>query len=44
MEKEFLTRIQKGFPISERPFAELAEELGSSEEELLDLYRRLKEE
>ncbi|WP_456381234.1 siroheme decarboxylase subunit alpha [Hydrogenimonas sp.] len=44
MEKEFLTRIQKGFPIAERPFAELAEELGSSEEELLDLYRRLKEE
>jgi DNA-binding Lrp family transcriptional regulator len=44
MEKEFLTRIQKGFPIAERPFAELAAELGSGEAELLALYRRLKDE
>ncbi|WP_300364396.1 Lrp/AsnC family transcriptional regulator [Hydrogenimonas sp.] len=44
MEKEFLTAIQKNFPISERPFAELAKELGSSEEEVLALYKRLKDE
>ena len=44
MEKEFLTRIQKGFPITERPFADLAKTLGSGEEEVLDLYRRLKKE
>ena len=44
LEKEFLTRIQKGFPVSRRPFAELAEELGSDEDTLIDLYKRLKEE
>jgi hypothetical protein len=27
MEKEFLTSIQKSFPISRRPFADLAREL-----------------
>ncbi len=43
LEKEFLTRIQKSFPIAQRPFAMLAEELGSSEEELIDMYRRLRE-
>ncbi len=44
LEKEFLTRIQKGFPIVKRPFAQLAEELGSDGERLIDLYKRLKEE
>ena len=44
MEKEFLTLIQKNFPISRRPFADLARQLGSSEAEVLDLYRKLKEE
>ncbi len=43
LEKEFLTRIQKSFPITRRPFAQLAEELGSSEAELIDMYRRLRE-
>ncbi|SFV57039.1 Heme biosynthesis protein related to NirD and NirG / Heme biosynthesis protein related to NirL and NirH [hydrothermal vent metagenome] len=44
MEKEFLTRIQKSFPIDERPFAVLAKELGSSEKELIDLYQKLRDE
>ena len=44
MEKEFLTLIQKSFPISERPFADLAKELGSSEKEVLALYRQLKDD
>ncbi len=44
MEKEFLTLIQKEFPVGRRPFAELAKELGSSEEEILELYARLKDE
>ncbi len=44
MEKEFLTLIQKRFPITKRPFAELADALGSGEEEVLALYKRLKEE
>ncbi|WP_457597103.1 siroheme decarboxylase subunit alpha [Hydrogenimonas sp.] len=43
LEKEFLTRIQQGFPVSRRPFADLADELGSDEESLLNLYRDLKE-
>jgi len=44
MEKEFLTLIQKRFPVAQRPFAELAKTLGGSEEELLALYKRLKDE
>ena len=44
LEKEFLTRIQKSFPVAKRPFAQLAEELGTDEERLVELYRRLKEE
>ena len=44
LEKEFLTRIQKSFPVTKRPFARLAEELESDEERLVELYRRLKEE
>ena len=44
MEKEFLTRIQKNFPVCKRPFAHLAEELGSSEEELIALYGKLRDE
>ncbi|WP_456389387.1 siroheme decarboxylase subunit alpha [Hydrogenimonas sp.] len=43
MEKEFLTLIQKGFPVSQRPFADLAEKLESNEDDVLDLYRSLKE-
>ncbi len=44
MEKEFLTLIQREFPVCRRPFAELAKELGGTEEEILNLYSRLKEE
>ncbi len=44
MEKELLHLIQKEFPLTRRPFLELAKELGSSEEEVLDTYKRLKEE
>ncbi len=44
MEKEFLTLIQKSFPVSRRPFADLAAELGCAEEELLTLYAKLKEQ
>ncbi|BAF70881.1 siroheme decarboxylase subunit alpha [Nitratiruptor sp. SB155-2] len=44
MEKELLTLIQKEFPVTKRPFAHLANELGVTEEEVLDTYRKLKEE
>ncbi len=42
MEKELLDLIQKEFPITQRPFKELALRLGSSEDEVLDTYKRLK--
>ena len=44
MEKDFLNLIQKEFPIEERPFLELAKKLNSSEEEVLNLYKKLKED
>jgi len=44
MEKEFLTLIQKEFPITEYPFKKLADSLGAKEQEVIDLYKRLKEE
>ncbi len=44
MEKDFLTLIQKEFPIIQRPFEVLSKSLGSSEDEVLNLYAKLKEE
>ncbi|NPA81395.1 MAG: Lrp/AsnC family transcriptional regulator [Epsilonproteobacteria bacterium] len=44
MEKDFLNLIQKEFPIEKRPFETLAKKLGAKEEEVLDLYKRLKED
>jgi DNA-binding Lrp family transcriptional regulator len=44
MEKEFLTLIQKEFPITEYPFKKLADSLGVEEQDVIDLYKRLKEE
>ena len=44
MEKELLTLIQKEFPVTQRPFLDLATKLGSSEEEVLRTYKRLKDE
>ncbi len=43
MREEFLTLIQKEFPITERPFLKLADRLNSTEDEVLNLYRELKE-
>jgi len=44
MEKELLNLIQKEFPLTQRPFLELAKRLGSSEDEVLKTYIRLKED
>ncbi len=44
MQNELLDLIQKSFPITQRPFLELARELGASEEEVLQEYKRLKDE
>ena len=44
LEKRLLNDFQHGFPLSPRPFAELAERLGSDEQSVLDAYRRLQRE
>ncbi len=43
LDKAILNRIQTRFPLTERPFAAIAEELGSTESEILDRVSRLKE-
>lgn len=42
-ESELLFALQRGLPVTERPFAAIAQTLGSTEEEALALLRRLKE-
>ncbi len=44
MEKDFLNLIQKEFPIEKRPFWKLAKELNCDEEEVLSLYKKLKDD
>jgi len=44
MREELLYKMQNAFPLSERPFARIAEELGSDEAEILSQVKALKEE
>jgi len=44
MKDEFITLIQKEFPVTKRPFLEIAKKLNASEEEILKLYKKLKED
>ncbi len=44
MREELLYRMQNAFPLTERPFAALAEELKSDEGTVLETVRQLKEE
>jgi len=44
MREELLYKMQNAFPLTERPFAELARELGRSEEEVLEMVRELKKQ
>jgi len=44
MQDELLYRMQNDFPMRERPFHRLADELDSSPEEIIALVKRLKEE
>ncbi|WP_292660141.1 Lrp/AsnC family transcriptional regulator [Nitratifractor sp.] len=44
MRDELLVKMQHAFPLCERPFEALAQELGRTEEEVLEEVRRLKEE
>lgn len=43
LEKEILNMIQDGFPLTRRPFAELAIRLGRGEEEVMQVVKDLKE-
>jgi DNA-binding Lrp family transcriptional regulator len=44
MQDELLYKMQNAFPLTPRPFAAIADELGSTEKEILETVRRLKEE
>ncbi len=44
MQDELLYRMQNSFPMTDRPFRVLADELGTSESRVLESVRRLKEE
>ena len=43
IDKEILNRIQSGFPITSRPFQTIAEDIGISEDEIIERLIRLKE-
>lgn len=43
-DKELLNIIQRNLPISERPFRDLAQQLGTTEENVIEHLRRLKED
>ncbi len=44
MHDELIYQMQHAFPLTQRPFRELADTLGSSEEAVMDAVRQLKEE
>jgi len=43
LDKTILNRIQTRFPLTTRPYAEIAREVGTTEEEVLERVTRLKE-
>lgn len=43
-DKELLNIIQRNLPISERPFRDLAQQLGTTEEDVIEHLRRLKKD
>ncbi|RJR28870.1 MAG: Lrp/AsnC family transcriptional regulator [Desulfobacteraceae bacterium] len=43
LDREIINEIQSDFPITSRPFLELAKRLGSTEEDILSRIRMLKE-
>ncbi len=42
LDKQILNQLQSRFPLSERPYLDMAEELGTTEDDLLKRIRRLK--
>ncbi len=41
LDRRILNRLQRGFPVSERPYLEMAQELGIGEEELIARLRSM---
>ena len=44
LDRAILNRLQGGFPISERPFADVAAELGTGEDKLISRLQRMLDE
>ncbi len=44
LDRRLVNRLQSGFPLSERPFAEVARELGTDERTVIERLARLREE
>ncbi|BCD68852.1 Lrp/AsnC family transcriptional regulator [Nitratiruptor sp. YY09-18] len=44
MEERLITLLQQEFPICQRPFAKLAAQLETSEDKVLDIYKKFKDE
>ena len=44
LDRRLLDEFQRGFPLTDRPFAEVAKRLGSDEDEVLERLRRLSAE
>ncbi|WP_457748083.1 siroheme decarboxylase subunit alpha [Sulfurimonas sp.] len=44
LENELLYQMQNSFPLTQKPFAEMAQTLGVSEEKILDMVKKLKED
>ncbi len=44
LDRAIINRLQGGFPVSERPYREVAERLGTTEEELIRRLKRLLDE
>ena len=43
LDRLIINRLQEGFPITARPFADVAQELGCGEQELIERLRQLRE-
>ena len=44
VDRKILNQIQSGFPISERPYNDLGQDLGISENEIIERVKKLKKE
>ena len=44
LDRRLLNEFQRGFPLTDRPFAEIARRLGSEEDEIIERLRRLSAE